>query len=179
MVFDDDCELSEGVSYEVLQENDFTKQISIYTNGFVRLHPYNQVAEQGKPAGEHHNNISPNFRSSPSVFWDTKRGSRTFIAVTMIFGWLVSLNVVWMETYLFKHQHIKPSTSFRNIMDFGDGLCHCKWAGLHEDTCKARLWEDSIHWVKYKIVIKRNSESKCFVLLQMVCNNWASVMEQL
>ena len=67
MVFDDDCELSEGVSYEMLQENDFTRQISIYTNGFVRLHPYNQVAEQGEPPYEHHI-ILPNFRSSPSVF---------------------------------------------------------------------------------------------------------------
>ena len=42
----DDCELSKGVSYEVLQENEFTRQISSYTNGFVRLHPYNQVAGQ-------------------------------------------------------------------------------------------------------------------------------------
>ena len=67
-MFDDDYELSEGVTYEVLQENDFTRQISIYPNGFVRLHPYNQVAEQGKQAGKHHNNILPNFRSSPSVF---------------------------------------------------------------------------------------------------------------
>ena len=63
----DDCELSEGVSYEMLQENDFTRQISIYTNGFVRLHPYNQVAEQGKPPYEHQI-ILPNFRSFPSVF---------------------------------------------------------------------------------------------------------------
>ena len=46
----DDCELSEGVSYEVLQENKFTRQISSYTNGFVRLHPNNQVAKDCKKA---------------------------------------------------------------------------------------------------------------------------------
>ena len=49
----DGCELSEGVSYEVLQENEFTRQILSFTNGFVKLHPYNQVAEQGKPDDEH------------------------------------------------------------------------------------------------------------------------------
>ena len=39
----EDYKLTEGVTYEVLPENDFTKQIPSYTNGFIRLHPYNQV----------------------------------------------------------------------------------------------------------------------------------------
>ena len=42
----DDCELSDGVSYEMLQENEFTRQIPSYTNGFVRLLPNNQVTEK-------------------------------------------------------------------------------------------------------------------------------------
>ena len=44
----EDCALSDGVSYEVLQENEFTRQISSYTNGFVRLHPNGQVVEDCK-----------------------------------------------------------------------------------------------------------------------------------
>ena len=39
----DDCELTEGVTYEVLPENEFTKQIPSFSQGFVRLQPYNQV----------------------------------------------------------------------------------------------------------------------------------------
>ena len=35
--------LSEGVSYEVLKENEFTSQIPSYTNGFFRLHPFDHM----------------------------------------------------------------------------------------------------------------------------------------
>ena len=41
----DDCELTEGVTYEVLPENEFTKQIPSFSQGFVRLQPYNQVTD--------------------------------------------------------------------------------------------------------------------------------------
>ena len=42
----DDCELTDGVTYEVLPENEFTKQIPSFSKGFVRLQPYNQVTHQ-------------------------------------------------------------------------------------------------------------------------------------
>ena len=41
-----DCELSEGVTYEVLPENEFTKQIPSFLQGFVKLQPYNQVTDE-------------------------------------------------------------------------------------------------------------------------------------
>ena len=40
----DDCELTEGVTYEVLPDTEFTKQIPSYSQGFVRLRPYNQAS---------------------------------------------------------------------------------------------------------------------------------------
>ena len=39
----DDCQLSDGVTYEALPENEFTRQIPSFSRGFVRLQPYNQV----------------------------------------------------------------------------------------------------------------------------------------
>ena len=39
----DDCQLSDGVTFEALPENEFTRQIPSFSRGFVRLHPYNQV----------------------------------------------------------------------------------------------------------------------------------------
>ena len=39
----DECELSEGMTYEVLPENEFMRQLPSYTNGTIRLHPYNEV----------------------------------------------------------------------------------------------------------------------------------------
>ena len=42
----DDCELTDGVTYEVLPENEFTKQVPSFSKGFVRLQPYNQVTHQ-------------------------------------------------------------------------------------------------------------------------------------
>ena len=39
----EDFELSEGVTYEVLPESDFTRQTRSIKHGLVKLHPYNQV----------------------------------------------------------------------------------------------------------------------------------------
>ena len=41
----DDCQLSDGVTYEALPENEFTRQIPSFSRGFVRLQPYNQVGK--------------------------------------------------------------------------------------------------------------------------------------
>ena len=42
----DDCQLSDGVTYEALPENEFTRQIPSFSRGFVRLQPYNQVRNE-------------------------------------------------------------------------------------------------------------------------------------
>ncbi len=36
-------DLCDGVTFEPLEENEFTKAVGAVTRGFVRLQPYNQV----------------------------------------------------------------------------------------------------------------------------------------
>ena len=39
----DDCELTQGVTYEELPETEFSRHVDSVKHGWVRLQPYNQV----------------------------------------------------------------------------------------------------------------------------------------